>query len=93
MSKSIDNESSETVIEICLKLNIRHSKSALDENSVKALINHGMDAMADNAPETLITINNASIESILVEVVSLKEDGKKQNLDEYGTDDVPLGRE
>jgi phosphotransferase system IIB component len=80
-----------TEIEIKLKLSI-NSPSPVDENSMKNLINEGMNAMVDNAPETLITIGDESIVSISAEIISLTQDKQKQNLDDYGTDDVPWGR-
>lgn len=81
-----------TTIEVTLKLTVNHPDSAgLDENSVKALINEGMNNMADNI-ENLVTISDEQAESINIEVSKLKENGKIQAVAFYGTDVVPWGR-
>lgn len=80
-----------TTIEVTLKINVRHPDSHLDENSVKGLINSGMDTIADNV-EILSTISDEQPESICVSVVGLKVHGKKESVETYGTDEVPWGR-
>ncbi len=81
-----------TTIEVTLKISILHPKNALDQNSVKALINEGMDAIVDNVGE-IITISDEPALSITVEVSRLLEDNKRQALSLYGTDDIPWGRD
>jgi len=77
-----------TILEVTLRIAVIHPKSALDENSIKALINEGTSAIADNV-ELLSTIGDEPAESICVSVTKLKDNGKRQALSLYGTDAVP----
>jgi len=51
-----------------------------------------MAAITDEGAELLTTIDDETVESVNVEVTKLKEDGKRQVLSLYGTDEVPWGR-
>jgi hypothetical protein len=81
-----------TTLEVTLRISIQRPDSPLDENSVKSLINQGIIAIADNV-DLLSTISDESVESICVQVIRLKENGKRYAVSTYGTDDVPWGRE
>ena len=86
-----------TKLEVTLLIAINHPNAALDENSVKALINEGTAAIADNV-ELLSTIGDEPAESICVSVTKLRLKGKgnrfhQLSLSLYGTEDVPWGRE
>jgi hypothetical protein len=81
-----------TTIEVTLRMTVHHPKGSLDSNSVKATVNEGMAAMTDQGAELLNTIGDETVESVCVEVVKFKENGKRQALSLYGTDAVPWGR-
>jgi hypothetical protein len=86
-----------TIFEVTLRVAINHPKTALDENSVKALINQGTSAIADNV-ELLSTISDEPAESICVSVTKLRVQGTGNRFHQlalslYGTEDVPWGRE
>ena len=81
-----------TTIEVTLKMTVHHPENGLDSNSVKATVNAGMAAMTDEGAELLNTIGDETVESVCVEVVQFKENGKRQALSLYGTDAVPWGR-
>lgn len=82
-----------TTIEVTLRMTVQHPEASLDSNSVKATVNAGMAAMTDEGADILTTIGDETVESICVEVVNVKENGKRQALSLYGTDAVPWGRE
>jgi len=81
-----------TIIEVTLRMTVQHPKGSLDSNSVKATVNEGMAAMTDQGAELLTTIGDETVESVCVEVTKFKENGKRQALSLYGTDEVPWGR-
>ena len=86
-----------TILEVTLRVAISHPKQALDENSVKALINEGTSAIADNV-ELLSTIGDQPAESISVRVTKLRLQGTGKRFHQlalslYGTEDVPWGRD
>ncbi len=86
-----------TILEVTLQIAIGHPEQALDENSVKALINEGTSAIADNV-DILSTIGDEPAESICVSVTKLRLQGKgnrfyQLSLPLYGTDAVPWGRD
>ena len=80
----MDDNIVQTELEVTLKLVIRHPENALDQNSVKGLIAGGMNAIASDI-ENLYTIGDEPATSINVSLVKLKEDGKVQNIVQYGT--------
>lgn len=80
-----------TTIEVTLRITAKHANGVLDENSVKAAINCGMDAIAAEAAEWQSN-DDLPMEAVCVEVTQLKENGKRQALSLYGTDAVPWGR-
>ena len=85
-----------TILEVTLQIAVNHPKEALDENSVKALINEGTSAIADNV-ELLSTISDQPAESICVSVTKLRLQGTDKRFHQlalslYGTEDVPWGR-
>jgi len=86
-----------TTLEVTLLIEVNHPKQALDENSVKALINEGTSAIADNV-DILTTIGDQPAESICVSIAKLRLQGTDKrfhqlSLSLYGTEDVPWGRE
>ncbi len=80
-----------TTIEVTLKIDLVHNKETpcLDENSVKAAINKAIKSLTDVG---LYDFYNGKIdraaEDVNVKIVKLKENGKRQALSLYGTDDV-----
>ncbi len=80
-----------TTIEVTLKIIVNHPDNALDQNSIKAFVNEGTSAMADFGE--LTTIGDEYANGISISVSQLKENGKRQALSLYGTDDVPWGRD
>lgn len=78
-----------------LRLTIHSEENGfLDENSVKSLINQGTAAIADNVTDlTVVGESETSPDSINVQVVGLKVNGKRQSLLNYGTEDVLWGRD
>lgn len=81
-----------TTLEVTLRITVRHPKGSLDSNSVKATVNEGMAAMTDQGAELLTTDGDETVESVCVEVTKFSENGKRQALCLYGTDEVPWGR-
>jgi hypothetical protein len=81
-----------TTLEVTLRITVHHPVGGLDSNSVKATVNAGMAAITDEGAELLTTTQDETVESVCVEVVKFKEDGKRQALSLYGTDEVPWGR-
>ena len=86
-----------TKLEVTLLIAVNHPNVALDENSVKALINEGTSAIADNV-ELLSTISDEPAESICVSVTKLRLQGTDKRFHQlahslYGTEDVPWGRD
>jgi len=81
-----------TILEVTLRITVHHPKGSLDSNSVKATVSEGMAAMTDQGAELLTTIGDETVESVCVEVTKFKENGKRQALSLYGTDEVPWGR-
>ena len=82
----------ETIFEVTLRVNVKHTNAMLDQNSVKSLINQGMSAIADNVG-LLSTINDNPADSICVTVIKLKENKRIQDLAQYGTKAVQWGRD
>ncbi len=80
-----------TTIEVTLRITVNHPDSPLDENSVKAFVNEGIEAMLDFGE--LTTISDYYASSIAISVSHLKENGKRKAVSLYGTDEVPWGRE
>lgn len=80
-----------TIIEVTLKITVNHPDNELDQNSVKAFINEGTSAMADFGE--LTTIGDEYANGVSIVVTKLKENGKRQAVSLYGTDDVPWGRD
>jgi len=86
-----------TKLEVTLLIAINHPDAALDENSVKALINEGMSAIADNVELISTTMSDEPAESICVSITKLRLQGKANrfhqlSLSLYGTEDVSWGR-
>jgi hypothetical protein len=86
-----------TTLEVTLRIAVNHPNQALDENSVKALINEGTSAIADNVG-ILTTIGDEPAESVCVSVTKLRLQGTDKrfhqlSLSLYGTDAVPWGRD
>jgi hypothetical protein len=81
-----------TILEVTLRITVHHPVGSLDSNSVKATVNAGMAAITDEGAELLTTTQDETVESVCVEVTKFKEDGKRQALCLYGTDEVPWGR-
>lgn len=80
-----------TTLEVTLRIEVKHSESSLDENSIKALINTGTSAIIDNR-RLLSTISDQPAECVSVSVVKFKEAGRLQALSLYGTEAVPWSR-
>ena len=81
-----------TVIEVTLRVTVQHPEGSLDSNSIKATVNAGMAAMTDEGAELLTTVHDETVESVCVEVTKFSENGQRQALSLYGTDEVPWGR-
>jgi hypothetical protein len=83
--------------EVTLKVIVHSDEKSgfLDENSIKGLINQGMETIAERFDGLTIVgdKNETSPNSINVQVTSLKVGGKKRNPDTFGTDDIPWGRD
>ncbi len=82
----------QTILEVTLRIAISHPNQALDENSVKALINEGTSAITDNV-DCLTTIGDESVESLSVGVSKLRINKQRQAVSLFGTEDVPWGRD